>query len=71
MRAKQLEILKLADNINLDPSQMIYNLAFSPKIRVIDVTSIINSKNITAVVEAFYKLLKISGSIETLLLGNS
>lgn len=63
MRAKQLEIFKINDNKNLDPSQIIYNLAFSPKIRVIDVTNVIAVANMTTVVEAFYKLLKISGSI--------
>ena len=50
---------------------MIYNLAFSPKIRVIDVSNIIQDSQMAAVVEAFYKLLKISGSIQTLLMGGS
>jgi len=38
MRAKQLEILKLAHNPGMRDavSQVIYNLAFSPKVRIID-----------------------------------
>ena len=36
---------------------------------MIDVTNVIQNSHITTVVEAFYKLLKISGSIKTLLLG--
>jgi hypothetical protein len=32
MRAKQLEILKLNNNPSLKMEQIIYNLAFSPKI---------------------------------------
>lgn len=71
MRAKQIEILNLSYNVALDVSQIIYNLAFSPKIRVIDVTNNIADAHVVPTVEAFYKLLKISGSIETLLLGGS
>lgn len=38
MRAKQLEILKISDNAGMGASvnSIIYNLAFSPKIRSID-----------------------------------
>lgn len=47
-------------------------MAFSPKIKVINAT---NSAVITnyqkEIVEAIYKLLKIQGSIQTLLLGGS
>ncbi len=32
MRAKQLEVLKLNNNPSLKVDQIIYNLAFSPKI---------------------------------------
>jgi hypothetical protein len=32
MRAKQLEVLKLNNNPSLKVEQIIYNLAFSPKI---------------------------------------
>lgn len=43
---------------------MIYNLAFSPKIRVLDLNGMQGTNNNT--VEALYKLLNISGSIEHL-----
>lgn len=70
MRAKQLEILRLADNSNMGKAlgTVIYNLAFSPKIRHIDVT---NAKGDAEVAEAFYKLIKISGAIETLNMRNA
>ena len=45
-------------------------MAFSPKIKVINATKSINS-NFDGVVDAIYKLLKIQGSIQTLLLGGS
>jgi len=40
MRAKQLEILKVGENPSMGASvnTIIYNLAFSPKIRHIDLT---------------------------------
>lgn len=66
MRAKQLEILKLANNPNMKASvsTVLYNLAFSPKIRHIDISDL---QSATAdVAEAIYKLIKISGAIETL-----
>jgi Ran GTPase-activating protein (RanGAP) involved in mRNA processing and transport len=67
MRAKQLEIIRMGDNIAADPTTVIYNLAFSPKIKMIDLTNVTQASS-AACMEAFYKLLKISGSIETLLL---
>jgi len=48
---------------------LIYNLAFSPKIRYIDLSNITNTDNETA--EAIYKLIKISGAVQTLILQNS
>lgn len=69
MRAKQLEILNLNNAQGFECSQIIYNLAFSPKIRIINARGA--KLGTDPIVEAFYKLLKISGSIETLLLGNS
>ena len=68
MRAKQMEVIKLRDNANLDCMQIIYNLAFSPKIKFIDLTRVVKCNN-AQIVEAIFKLLKISGSIQTLLLG--
>lgn len=67
MRAKQLEIVRMNNCVDLDSTQMIYNLAFSPKIRIIDLYA--NGKVSAGTVEALFKLLKISGSIEKLILG--
>mmetsp|Transcript_27056 Transcript_27056/g.19500 ORF Transcript_27056/g.19500 Transcript_27056/m.19500 type:complete len:204 (+) Transcript_27056:2690-3301(+) len=71
MRAKKLEILKFKGNtgIGAGADSIIYNLAFSPKIRHIDMSDIASTTSQTA--EALYKLLKISGAIETLILSNS
>ena len=69
MRAKQLEIIRLSNNSNLDVSQMVYNLAFSPKIKLIDASSTGAGK--ASVVENFQKLLEISGSITTIILKNT
>lgn len=66
MRAKQLEMIKLAKNPLMGKSvnTVIYNLAFSPKIKFIDLEGMKGTDADTA--EALYKLLNISGSIETL-----
>lgn len=48
---------------------MVYNLAFSPKIRLIDASS--TGAGNTSIVENFAKLLEISGSIQTLILSNT
>lgn len=69
MRAKQLEVIRLRNCKDLDSNQMIYNLAFSPKIRVIDLNN--NGKVNNDTVEALFKLLKISGSIQVLDLGET
>ena len=71
MRAKQLEILRLSGNNSMGQSlgTVIYNLAFSPKIRHIDVSDTL--KGTAEIAEAFYKLLKISGAIETLNMRNA
>jgi len=72
MRAKLLEVLKLRNNTSLynGISPMLYNLAFSPRIKFIDLTGCnINSNASTC--EALYKLLKISGSLEHLILNNT
>ena len=50
-------------------STCIYNLAFSPKIRHIDLSDLSSAD--ANVAESLYKLLKISGAIETLNLKNS
>jgi hypothetical protein len=71
MRAKQLEMIKLAKNPVMGKSvnTVIYNLAFSPKIKYIDLEGMKGTDADTA--EALYKLLNISGSIETLNLRHS
>ena len=45
---------------------ILYNLAFSPKIKHIDISGLKTGN--AEVAEALYKLIKISGGIETLLL---
>ena len=52
----------------MEVSQIVYNLAFSPKIHHIDLTNCLKVKD---AVEPIFKLLKISGSMRTLLLGGS
>ena len=66
MRAKQLEILNIADNPRMASkvSTVLYNLAFSPKIRHINLQNLGSSNADMA--EAAMKLIKISGAIETL-----
>jgi Ran GTPase-activating protein (RanGAP) involved in mRNA processing and transport len=72
MRAKLLESLKLRNNISLynGISPMLYNLAFSPRIKHIDLTGC-NIGGNASICEALYKLLKISGSLEHLILNNT
>lgn len=50
-------------------NMIIYNLAFSPKIKLLDLSGNKSTNSDTA--EALYKLLKISGAIETLILQNT
>lgn len=69
MRAKQLEILNLSHNSTLKPSgltSIIYNLAFSPKLVYIDISHSSFSGSVNDFVEALYKLLRISASLEVL-----
>ena len=60
----------MGENPLLDCSQIFYNLAFSPKIKHIDITGNTSSNN-AQTAESIYKLLKISGSIQNLLLGRT
>lgn len=66
MRAKSLEIIKLADNPSIGKGlySILYNLAFSPKIKYIDCSNCFVNSAETG--EALYKLISISGAIETL-----
>ena len=70
MRAKQLEVIKLGGNTNMGKSvnAIIYNLAFSPKIKFIELEQMAGKDTETA--EALFKLISISGSIEYLSLLN-
>lgn len=71
MRAKQLQVIKLANNpsIGRGADAILYNLAFSPKINYIDLSG--NALQSADSAEAIYKLVKISGSLETLILKNT
>jgi len=71
MRAKQLEIVKMANipTMGRSVNSVIYNLAFSPKIKFIDLEGMKATDSDTA--EALFKLVNISGSIETLNLNRS
>lgn len=71
MRAKQVQILKIGKNysISTGANSILYNLAFSPKIAYIDFSDDYIGNTDTA--EALYKLIKISGSLETLILKNT
>lgn len=66
MRAKQLEVLKIKKNpaVGARISQVLYNLAFSPQIRYIDISHIPAENATTA--ESIFKLISISGAIEYL-----
>ena len=70
MRAKQLEIIKMGQNLSMGKSvnSVIYNLAFSPKIKHIDLQGMQTDYEAA---EALFKLINISGSIETLNLRHS
>lgn len=71
MRAKQMEIVKLEGNTAMGVSinSIIYNLAFSPRIRYLDLSNISGTNAETT--ESLTKLLNISGSIEYLSLSQS
>ena len=61
----------MAKNSNLGKGadSILYNLAFSPKITHIDFTG--DNLNSADTAEAIYKLVKISGSLENLILKNT
>ena len=72
MRAKQMEIFRIGNNPGVSDAipGIIYNLAFSPKIAVLDISNNnLMAKNAEAV-ESIYKLLTISGSLSILLMDN-
>ena len=71
MKAKQLQIFKVGKNpsIGKGADACLYNLAFSPKITFIDFNGDPLQSADTA--ENLYKLVKITGSLETLILKNT
>lgn len=70
IKAKKLEFIKLGHNKELDPTQIIYNLAFTPNVKYIDLQDCRKAKN-AQTAEALYKLIKISVSIESLQLADT
>lgn len=70
IKAKKLEYIKIGQNKELDPTQIIYNLAFTPNVKYIDLQGNLKAKN-SQTAEALYKLIKISVSIESLQLANT
>jgi Ran GTPase-activating protein (RanGAP) involved in mRNA processing and transport len=66
-----LQILKVSKNpaISRGADSILYNLAFSPKITHIDLSD--NALSYAETAENLYKLVKISGSLETLILRNT
>ena len=70
MRAKQMEILRLSQNPALSDAvpNIIYNLAFSPKVSLVDISDISLLNKAADAVESIYKLLTISGSLKVLLM---
>ena len=73
MRAKQLECIRLSGNPRMDYglNYVLYNLAFSPRITLIDISDVSVTQRTDETAEALYKLLKISASLETLRLNNT
>jgi hypothetical protein len=71
MRAKKLEVFKAPNNpaMGAGANSIVYNLAFSPKIKFIDLSQLQGTNDDTA--EAFMKLITISGGLETLILRHS
>lgn len=71
MRLKNLKVVEIKGNrsIGLGLSSIIYNLAFSPKLAMLDIgESYVNSNNdeMKELVISLEKLMKISGSIEVI-----
>lgn len=66
MRAKSLEIIRVEDNPSIGKGlqQIVYNLAFSPKIKYINMAN--DAVANADMAESLLKLIKISGAIETI-----
>lgn len=71
MRLKNLKVVEIKGNrsLGLGLSSIIYNLAFSPKLAMLDISeSYVNMNNdeMKELVISLEKLMKISGSIEVI-----
>lgn len=74
MRAKQLIKLNLANNCSIGfqgMASILYNLAFSPKLQYLNIRGGNYTGGFPQVVESLYKLLRISGSLEVIIMSNS
>ena len=74
MRAKQLSRLNLSNNANIGfqgMSSILYNLAFSPKLQYLNISGGRYAGGFPQVVESLYKLLRISGSLETIIMSKT
>ena len=70
MKAKSLEKLYFAgNNTNKGISSIIYNLAFQPAIKLIDI-SYNNTCDVVELASSLYKFIKMSQSIETIIANN-
>lgn len=72
MRAKKIEDINLSGNNYCAKgiSQILYNLAFSPRIRKIDISGIYLGGSEADVAESLGKMLRITGSLEELNISN-
>ena len=71
MRAKQLQKVDISNNSSITHTglaSIIYNLAFSPKLVSLNISNNALSSGQNEVVESIYKLLRISASLEVLLM---
>ena len=74
MRAKQLIRLDLSNNASIGfqgMSSILYNLAFSPKLQYLNIKGGNYNGGFPQIIESLYKLLRISGSLETMIMSNS
>ena len=73
MRAKQLQKVDISNNASISHTglaSIIYNLAFSPKLLSLNISQHSISAGLNEIVESLYKLLRISASLEILLINN-
>ena len=68
MRAKRLEVIRLKkmNGLGQGVTPILYNLAFSPRIKCVDMSHLPEVNHDADTCEAIYKLVKITGSLEFL-----